>query len=646
MHSARVQCDIGERITENPPSYNKGPQGERNQTHVHSEPYASSSYGGSYGGYQTRGGGYRDGESSAKTDVPRFLSFRGFCASDDSKNVDCQTADQFNAAYKSYKDEYKREYVVKMTQLSGTFNDKVIRDRANTSCILSKWAHRKLIASKRSVHYLQCMEAGSFKDLRLIAPPGATSSDQDIRDGDPVSLSERCVTIKLDGFKNSGADVKLATDNKAPLVMEPPFFPLDADQCTIVLRELPDYISREIIDKYLREWNLTPGLAEFEIIYDNINKIMAYWDDLGENNDTTVVPKLMRSARIQFENQQFAEAAVQKMQGRPIIVDGNEDLSYTIHPVSLAAREDLRARVLGGAFAHPDVVALDIRLSSELVKLLDAKFGIVESDAEHPLLRSLADDSSYVDRCHQLDLQLSYLAYVHNIDYFGHRMEGSTCNLVSTPNYLTSEEPCQITLRPCIGELDNVVLTQLEEYKIQSHVRLRRHETAVMQLVQSINEPFPTAVDEEHPEVKHEWNEFINENIVNTENGRARCGVCEKLFRGPDFVTKHLQNKHIESINKVIERVDYKLMEARFLDDKLNLYLLPPPQVDNDGSKKSDRQLISREDAYKHAPGGPIRRSHPRWQSKTNTYRDWDAPAISVRKKATSFRKMTNYDDL
>lgn len=30
--------------------------------------------------------------------------------------------------------------------------------------------------------------------------------------------------------------------------------------------------------------------------------------------------------------------------------------------------------------------------------------------------------------------------------------------------------------------------------------------------------------------------------------GRARCGLCQKLFKGPEFVVKHLRPKHPEKI--------------------------------------------------------------------------------------------------
>jgi hypothetical protein len=37
---------------------------------------------------------------------------------------------------------------------------------------------------------------------------------------------------------------------------------------------------------------------------------------------------------------------------------------------------------------------------------------------------------------------------------------------------------------------------------------------------------------------------FYDRHVIKTDENKYRCGVCQKLFRGAEFVHKHLNKKH------------------------------------------------------------------------------------------------------
>lgn len=50
---------------------------------------------------------------------------------------------------------------------------------------------------------------------------------------------------------------------------------------------------------------------------------------------------------------------------------------------------------------------------------------------------------------------------------------------------------------------------------------------------------------------------------------RYSCEICKKIFKGEDFVIKHIKNKHEDVINETYERDSTKDWLARNLQQKL-----------------------------------------------------------------------------
>ena len=52
-------------------------------------------------------------------------------------------------------------------------------------------------------------------------------------------------------------------------------------------------------------------------------------------------------------------------------------------------------------------------------------------------------------------------------------------------------------------------------------------------------------------------------------NERYSCEICKKVFKGEDFVLKHVKNKHQDVVDKTYERQDTKDWLERTIQRKL-----------------------------------------------------------------------------
>jgi len=98
---------------------------------------------------------------------------------------------------------------------------------------------------------------------------------------------------------------------------------------------------------------------------------------------------------------------------------------------------------------------------------------------------------------------------------------------------------------------------------------------------------------------------------------RYSCQICNKVFRGPDFVKKHIANKHEDIL-------DQKFMP--FFEDKLKENYLADPQ------KFTNQPSVGQAFA-----GNPFRGRGGRRHQNT----DWDQEGKEERKQ----REYVDYDD-
>lgn len=54
-----------------------------------------------------------------------------------------------------------------------------------------------------------------------------------------------------------------------------------------------------------------------------------------------------------------------------------------------------------------------------------------------------------------------------------------------------------------------------------------------------------------------EVEKFIQANTQELSKDKWLCPLSGKKFKGPDFVRKHIQNKHAEKVQEVVKEVEY-----------------------------------------------------------------------------------------
>ncbi|XP_046452658.1 serrate RNA effector molecule homolog isoform X1 [Daphnia pulex] len=251
-----------------------------------------------------------------------------------------------------------------------------------------------------------------------------------------------------------------------------------------------------------------------------------------------------------------------------------------------------RIRTVSGITSHKQVVRNDIRLAAKIIQNLDARLGLwaeEENDkAKHssvadstltfsgtsrnPVLNNITDflieEASAEEEellgasaneegeeaeaaagltrddelIKVLDRLLFYLRIVHSVDYYNH------CEY---PNEDEMPNRCGIMHARGIPPSSKVTQNEINDY-------CRSFENKIA----SFLEPIKRLSDEEASklglkESKAEVEKFVAANTQELAKDKWLCPLSGKKFKGPDFVRKHVFNKHAEKIDEVRKDVEY-----------------------------------------------------------------------------------------
>lgn len=251
-----------------------------------------------------------------------------------------------------------------------------------------------------------------------------------------------------------------------------------------------------------------------------------------------------------------------------------------------------RIRTVSGITSHKQVVRNDIRIAAKIIQNLDARLGLWESESDenmpqlpqesghitfagasrNPVLHNITDflieeasaeeeellgasateegeDAEVAggltrddDLIKVLDRLLFYLRIVHSVDFYNH------CEY---PN--EDEMPNRCGIMHARGIPPSSKVTQSE---INDHCRGFEAKIA------SFLEPIKRLSDEEAnklglKEAKAEVEKFVLANTQELAKDKWLCPLSGKKFKGPDFVRKHIYNKHGEKTDEVRKDVEY-----------------------------------------------------------------------------------------
>lgn len=272
-----------------------------------------------------------------------------------------------------------------------------------------------------------------------------------------------------------------------------------------------------------------------------------------------------------------------------------------------------RVRTVNGITSHKQVVRHDIKIAAKMAHTLDARnnlwtepsangvdnganaqsFGLVSNN---PVLRNITDylieeasaeeeellgttdaeDGQIEDTCtierdealiKVLDRLLLYLRIVYSVDYYNH------CEYPQE-----DEMPNRCGLIHARGLPPT---TKVSQQEIQDYCK--QFEAKISTLVAPNQVLSPTElVKLGAKDPDKEIEKFIQANTQELSKDKWLCPLSGKKFKGPDFVRKHIQNKHAEKVQEVVKEVEY-----------FNNYLMDPkrPQLaEHPGNKNPVRR--------------------------------------------------------
>lgn len=300
-----------------------------------------------------------------------------------------------------------------------------------------------------------------------------------------------------------------------------------------------------------------------------------------------------------------------------------------------------RIRSVNGIASHKNVVRADIRHAAKIVFNLDQQKKLWEDESgdnkneseekpmfgfasKNPLLKNITDylieeasaeeeellgtteigevdegeegenNAPSLDRDESLikvlDRLLLYLRIVHSVDYYNHS---------DYPN--EDEMPNRIGImhaRGMVSTSSSVTQQEINDY-------IKNFENKIQPFLQ----PPPVVTEEEALKLglkdsEEEVEAFIKANTKEVSKDKWLCPLSGKKFKGPDFVRKHILNKHFERIEEVKKHTEY--LNNYVLDPKrLQLPEHPSNRQQNPSNNRGDQQSMGPGPGPGYMPPGP-----------------------------------------
>ena len=288
-----------------------------------------------------------------------------------------------------------------------------------------------------------------------------------------------------------------------------------------------------------------------------------------------------------------------------------------------------RVRPVNGITAHKQIIQADIKLAAKIIQNLDNKWKIWEDDADekkddtkevefgqiqikNPVLKNVTDylidegdfeEEELLGQCvndgdaesktdeikmerdetmiKALDSMILYLRTVHSIDFY-------SCN--EYPNEDEMPHRCGIMHARCVPPTTKVTQNDINEW-------MKNFENKIKTLTEhhdSLPDEEVVRLGKKDPEAEVE--KFVTANTQELAKDKWLCPMSGKKFKGPEFVRKHIFNKHGEKVEEV-------KMEVAFF----NNYLMDPKRpalAEHPGNKQGSSSRNSAGGEQFTNPGG------------------------------------------
>ncbi|XP_012939682.1 serrate RNA effector molecule homolog isoform X3 [Aplysia californica] len=248
-----------------------------------------------------------------------------------------------------------------------------------------------------------------------------------------------------------------------------------------------------------------------------------------------------------------------------------------------------RIRMANGLTVHKQVMRNDIKMAAKIIQILDKKWGLWEDEGEekkdnekelqfgfvtkNPVLKNITDflveegsfeeeeligesDDDKKDANHEitvekdlslclaLDKMVLYLRLVHSIDYYAAN---------EYPN--EDEMPHRCGIMHARGEppgpTAKMTQTDVNEWMGSFEKKIK----PFMEAALKISDTEAAQLGQKDPDVEVE--KFVQANTQELSRDKWLCPLSGKKFKGPEFVRKHIYNKHGEKVDEVRKEVKF-----------------------------------------------------------------------------------------
>jgi SERRATE/Ars2, N-terminal domain/Arsenite-resistance protein 2/Domain of unknown function (DUF4187) len=311
----------------------------------------------------------------------------------------------------------------------------------------------------------------------------------------------------------------------------PPYYGFDPNSLTLFLKTIPTNVSRWEILSVLKNCSGFLSLSMSE--------------PLKSQN-------FARFAWVLFDSEAHCLEGLQMLNGKQVTSD------FRLSPIVSKTSSSKNVKVQPPACSEN--IESDWRLSSQLITCLDREKGIYENPLL--ILEEQYDKLNYTEKELQLDYQILYLRKIHSFcfycveEYDDERMLAAKCGIAHVRGKVDAN--IKIFIDPRI------------EYRILNSGTFKKYD-------KDMDEIF-----------NKKLKEFEEKYTVQEEENKYRCDLCKKLFRGSEFIKKHLSAKHTEEMNMLLKERMESIMLEKYLSDPNKL--TNPVILANENFKFVDRR--------------------------------------------------------
>ena len=128
---------------------------------------------------------------------------------------------------------------------------------------------------------------------------------------------------------------------------------------------------------------------------------------------------------------------------------------------------------------------------------------------------------------------------------------------------------------------------------------------------------------------------YAQSKTVEMQTNKYKCKLCDKMFKGPEFVHKHIFNKHEDALNEKFNKVRFdELMKENYLSDPHKIINQPEYGSYYGGGRGGYRDRRGGGDYYRNRREGHWERDDRRHKE----YVDYDDPARNVQNPENNSR--------